>query len=607
MKKYKFLSLAAASLMLTATSCSLGEYNPSGNTPENEWTTAAGFQKKINDCYFDLVRILYGQSEDSYLMTAEGGTDIWQDANPTGANGAYSQTLRYQDYGPSNGLLGEGYNGFYGAVSACNGAIEYADKVQGLTDAERNALVAEAHFIRAHALFQIVETWGGKYLPTTNIKSETKTLPCSSVNDFYKVILEDLDFAKENLPVSQKVYGHVTRAAAYHLYAKACLTYSTYTDGLGNCKALTADESKAYLLKAKEAADHLINNASDLGVRLYDDVDDVFAEKNNKKNAEALFVVTHSSVQAYNPRGNYFNRAWKHMAAYNNSTSGIFLSGMTPSYATTVNGLNTHKLAKGNCYMEPSKYMLDLYGEKDLRYKAFFNDVYYINKPTDKDGTVYKWDEADAKRFGLSTDRVGNSAYNLSIGDTAVYISRKHMSQAERNATRYAVYNIDDNYADPASPKKFFPSLKKADCPSLYAGSNASKPYSSADCIVYRLGETYLLSAEIDWRLGDLAGAKSRLNDLRNRSCVNHDHSMDIQESDITEDFLLDEYAREMIGEWNRWTTLKRFRAFESRLAKCNPQIKSGAFKKDVNYLRPIPAAEILLIDNGSEYQNPGY
>jgi hypothetical protein len=79
---------------------------------------------------------------------------------------------------------------------------------------------------------------------------------------------------------------------------------------------------------------------------------------------------------------------------------------------------------------------------------------------------------------------------------------------------------------------------------------------------------------------------------------------MDITASSLNEDFLLDEYAREMVGEWNRWTTLKRFRAFESRIAKCNPQITT--FKKDY-YLRPIPAAEILLIDNAAEYQNPGY
>lgn len=60
-----------------------------------------------------------------------------------------------------------------------------------------------------------------------------------------------------------------------------------------------------------------------------------------------------------------------------------------------------------------------------------------------------------------------------------------------------------------------------------------------------------------------------------------------------------------MVGEWNRWTTLKRFRALESRIAKCNPQITR--FDKDIHYLRPIPTAELLLIDNPQEYQNPGY
>ena len=261
MKRYKLMSLAAASLLLTATSCSLDEYNPSGNTPENEWTSSEGYQKKIVDCYFDLVRIIYGQAEDTYLMVSEGGTDIWQDTNPTGANGNWSKILRYEDFGSANGMLNEGYSGFYGNLSACNGAIAYADKVKGLTDDEKNALVAEAHFLRAHALYNIVEQWGGKYLPLKPVESEAKTLQCSSVNDFYKTILEDLEFAMKNLPVTQKVYGRVTRAAAYHLYAKACLTYATYTDGLGNCKALTQDESKQYLQKGKEAADYLIEHA----------------------------------------------------------------------------------------------------------------------------------------------------------------------------------------------------------------------------------------------------------------------------------------------------------------------------------------------------------
>lgn len=383
MKKYKFFSLSLILIMMFTYGCSLEEYNPSGISTEEEWSTAAGYEKKVNDCYFDLVRIVYGQAEDTYLMVAEGGTDIWQDTNPDGSNGNWSKILRYEDFGASCGMLNEGYSGFYGVLSACNAAVYYANKVTGLSADCLNGLLAEARFIRAHALYNIVEQWGGKYLPLEPMNSPISVLTCSSVNDFYKVILEDLDFAMKYLPISQEVRGHVTRAAAYHLYAKACLTYSTYTDGLGNVTPLTEAESKDYLEKAKTAADYLIEHASELGVRLYDDIDEVFDENNNKTNEEALFIVTHSTIQAYNPRGNYYNRVWKHAEAYNNNTAGIYLAGMTPSYETNINGYEVPKLAKGNCYMEPSKYMLDLYVEKDGRYKAFFKDTYYV-------GTVAK-------------------------------------------------------------------------------------------------------------------------------------------------------------------------------------------------------------------------
>lgn len=614
MKKYRILSISAVFTLLLGTGCSLNEYNPSSMSTKDEWTTPEGFEKKINDCYFDFIRIIYGQAEDSYLFVAEGGTDIWQD--PTiGSNGSYSDLIRYNGFGASNGLLNEGYSGFYGVVSACNAAVYYSDKVEGILPEKRDLLLAEARFLRAHALFNIVEQWGGKYLPPVEPLTEPVTvLSCSSVNDFYTMILGDLEFAMQKLPVKkdQKPLGRVHRAAAYHLYAKACLAYSTYTDGLGNVKALTDAESKDLLTKADNAADYLIDNAeTEFGVKLYDDVEDVFAESNNKKNEEALFVITHSSITALNPRGNYFNRVWKQTEAYSNSTAGIYLEGMLPSYDTEKNGKDIKKLANGSCRMMPSKYLIDLYGEKDKRYKAFFKDTYYVNNPTETDGTVYTWTEGDATRYGLDKVRAGNHAYDIELGDTAVYISRKTYTLAERNASRYAIYNIEDNYAKLLLPEpkeaRFFPSLKKADLPGMYAGK-PNKPYTYGDCIVYRLGETYLLSAEIKWRLnGNQANraVKDRLDDLRNRACEGHDGSLDVTETQITKDFLLDEYAREMVGEWDRWMTLKRFRAFETRLA-LNVQIGSN-FKKDVNYLRPIPTSELLKIDNASEYQNPGY
>jgi len=68
MKKHKLLSISAVIMMLSAYGCSLDEFNPSGISTEQEWSTPAGYEKKVNDCYFDLVRIVYGQAEDTYLM-----------------------------------------------------------------------------------------------------------------------------------------------------------------------------------------------------------------------------------------------------------------------------------------------------------------------------------------------------------------------------------------------------------------------------------------------------------------------------------------------------------------------------------------------------------
>ncbi len=597
------MAFAACTTAASLSSCNLDEENPSAISTVQEWSTASGYEKLVNGCYFDLVRIVYGQAEDTYIIASEGGTDIWQDVNG-GNKGNWSRALIYSnDFGSNTYMFQEAYSGFYGCLSQCNAAIAYKDKAQGLTDDEKNALVAEAHFLRAHVLFNIVEYWGGKYLPTEPVTSAITYLPLSKVNNFYDIILADLDFAKKYLPVSQSVRGHVTRAAAYHLDAKAALTYSTYTDGLGYCDAIDEAKKKELLNRAKQSADYLISNAASLGVKLYSDIEEVFDENNNKTNEEALFIITHSSIQALNPRGNYYNRSWKHWDSYNNAAVGIGMSGMKPTYTpvTTVEG-KEYKLAKGNCYMSPSKYMFDLYGEKDGRYEAFFIDTWYVNNPND--GDHYKWTSADAKRFGLSDARVDNAAYNIQLGDTAIYLVRgKNLTQTQRDAIRYATYNLDDNFADPANPGKFFPSLKKNLCTNLFCGTNASKPYSSADCIIYRLAETYLLSAEIEWRLGNNDAAAQRVNVIRNRACKGHDGSMNVTAGDINANFLLDEEARELIGEWQRWQTLKRFRLLLERL-ELNPQIQN---KKKEFYLRPIMQSEITAIENGDEYQNPGY
>ncbi|MEM7381535.1 MAG: RagB/SusD family nutrient uptake outer membrane protein, partial [Bacteroidota bacterium] len=72
-------------------------------------------------------------------------------------------------------------------------------------------------------------------------------------------------------------------------------------------------------------------------------------------------------------------------------------------------------------------------------------------------------------------------------------------------------------------------------------------------------------------------------------------------------DEILDERARELAGETNRWAVLKRTGKLQERIDLYNPQVVDhGAFDPLIHLLRPIPESELQLSD-GSLQQNPGY
>jgi hypothetical protein len=131
-----------------------------------------------------------------------------------------------------------------------------------------------------------------------------------------------------------------------------------------------------------------------------------------------------------------------------------------------------------------------------------------------------------------------------------------------------------------------------------------------------RLGETYLLRAEARFRQGNTAGAADDINILRDRafktariSSGNADLGS-VSAGDITIDFILDERARELIGEENRRMTLVRTGKLKDRIAlngDTTPADKIITGFQDYNVLLPIPLNEIRLNKDAELEQNPGY
>lgn len=120
------------------------------------------------------------------------------------------------------------------------------------------------------------------------------------------------------------------------------------------------------------------------------------------------------------------------------------------------------------------------------------------------------------------------------------------------------------------------------------------------DFIVMRLGETYLLQAEAQFKQGNLAGAANSINALRTRA-----NAPQVTVSQITMDFILDERARELLAEENRRMTLMRTGTLVTRALAHNSDHITGLAAK--NLLLPIPQTEIDLNKDAKLTQNPGY
>lgn len=124
------------------------------------------------------------------------------------------------------------------------------------------------------------------------------------------------------------------------------------------------------------------------------------------------------------------------------------------------------------------------------------------------------------------------------------------------------------------------------------------------DIIHMRLGETYLLQAEAQFKQGKTGEAATSINALRTRA-----NAPQVDAGDIDLNFILDERVRELVGEENRRMTLMRTKTLVERATRLNsvsprnPMVGIAA----KHLLLPIPQNEINLNKDAELTQNPGY
>lgn len=590
--KLKNIYIAIMGLGLFASSCSLEEVNPSGITVDKMINTKSGFNKLVASCYFDLSRYFYGRN---LLLVTEGGTDTWTSDFNSNSNQNY---MKYASGGVmSLDMAKDFWNGAYDAINYCNIVILKADQVTDFSsEAEKSALVAEAHFLRALYYFHLVEQFGAVPLTVTETESPVfESFRTPQLEVYEKVILPDLRFAADNLPFAAAVAGRPAKKAAIGLLAKACLQTKEY----GTDK---------YLEEAITAAKKLIDAPATYNTRLYANFADNFNAANNKTNQEALYQLTYS--QNYGSTNTHdHNNDFKRFYA----TPTAFGAIVSANFQTVVG-----RWSGGN--FMPTKYLMDVFrnpdGSLDPRYALSFQTSWTAN-------TNYSWTADAIRQF----DRAAGVPVGTPVasGELAIKIVRPEEAnyaaeQATKLGQKYIWVDFKDLYGDDQKVKmkyirvnqapgevdnpfiRFYPSLTKFNSGSLI--SPRTNGYTSdAYATVMRLGEVYLIAAEAEFYLRGANGtAAGYVNALRSRVV-----GQQISAADISLQFLLDERARELCGEYSRWYDLKRTgKLTKAYLTEKNPDV-GQYFLDQTHKLRPIPQGQMDAISNPAGYQNPGY
>lgn len=577
---YHSLLVAAAALTLSGCSSFLDQDNRSDVDTKSFYNTTTGYESLTNSMYASL-RTIFNTQPHMFV----GGTDLYGDGKSQGVN------FTYYTFTASEGRVETFYKNCYIGIQKCNEVIAY-----GETTAPSNTVaqyIDEARFIRAWFYFQLAQQFGGVPLANEMYEGAVMSFPRNTLKETYDFIISEFEYlasASSHL-LAESQTGRANRRAANFFAAKAHLTRA-WLNGQDEevqeeniAESGDAAAAERYILAAigSDKPAESIEKAFDIA---------------NEQSREFFWTVQFSGDAVDNPKSD---------GSYQMAEFGTYLGGSEYPRTKAIDGdfsptFHYHQLfAKGDGRYEQT-FMLELYGSGTSTYKYF--DYYY---PASGSKVLYyyaPWWATDADIAAWRADDPRGVKADATVGKIALTAADGGFDPNSKKPADWMTRRHSDCGA---------PCMKKFDDYTETSISNRNSTCSMHDVSCARLGEAYLIAAEAYLLQGKTAEAAQMIATLRQRPGTvkpGFEAEMAVAAADMSIDFLLDERARELAGEWVRWTDLKRTHRLMSNVQKYqeDPVQPSNLKGPDGKWkiLRPIPQSAIDLNKAGIE-QNPGY
>ena len=491
---------------------------------------------------------------------------------------------------PGNGLFSSNWTNYYEGIIRANDAIANIPTKSPSTVVKKARLIAESKFLRAYFYFKLNEMWRGVpiYLEPFNYSEAVK--PRATEAEVWAVILKDLSdcIAEVNVPnkyaKGNANFGRITKGAAYALRGKTYLLMQKW---------------------AEAAADFA--NVKTAGYAIFPDYNTLFKES-NEQNDEMIFSIQNTGINGLGSTTQFFcgtrssfGSCWntylvspKVVDLFENTDGSKFSwDGIIPGFSTMTPQARQIYFMRDN--LTPTELTArSRLGADVTKYLATGNETRLMKAYTNRDPRLN------------SSVIIPYTSYNGIIGTSAAPVYSRFPFRSDvsggdlRTDTQAEFYYLH---------RKF-----------VYEGSTEllNRSFGPIDFPLIRYADVLLMWAEALNEIGDVAGALSKVNEVRARVKMPA-----LQQTDATKpthvisqtaarDRIRNERRYEFINEgvnyfdeirWRTWkTSVFTNNGLQSVWGQRNTTYTWGG---DHFYVWPIPQSEIQI--NNKLTQNPGW
>lgn len=461
------------------------------------WSNKANAETFIYSTYGIMNSYASGPRSDGYTQNLLSTDGTYNNYSPV-----FTETIdRYSDVG--------GFSNF-SSIRRCNQIIAKVAESPSISDADKQALIAEGKFLRAMSYYNVARRVGRIcWIDKVLAPEDVLTLPSTAnPTESYNYIIKDLEDAVAGLP-TDKVSGRANKYVAAAFLSQVCLQAAAYKN-YPNPPALSANDP--LIEKAINYGNMVVNDG---GYSLETNYGDMFNEA-NPKSAEIIFAIYRKALNTtcdgtpmQNMVPNFNNDRIK---SYGGSP---LLKSSIQIFEAWLEHVPTYNLTKDYLTIDANDPNLAVEWDKTSQY---LNAVIETTTPTHG---LKKQDNESFVKVGTINPNSAESVWSLTnqkrdarwaqtfVTDSTNYMGELITTHLGGNANRWMKIGGFTYYTSISNMywrKGIYTNVN----PRVYVGVQTDYHY-----VVMRLGKVYLNLAEAYLLKGNIAKAVEMLNKTR--------------------------------------------------------------------------------------------